>query len=470
MDDKVLETYSNTILKSLQDRIKELKLKDLPPIRKQIKSLQVKSANKSVLKKSVSREEFDALIQLRKALEREQKNARRSVGALIQNKPEVYRSVIEKIQNEGITGRAIGNAIKVFQARPTRLGGIGHDYDKLTGKVGHAPVGLNVLPDAMEKWLQPFSGPKAEKTRLAFLEAAEKANLRVGDEVLNFIDPAAHKPFALMTTGVLEKRFGSDAKKIPPEFLETLYKKQAHAKLFGGTSGFQVPAIDDLKGLDPNAFLETVKPYLELPYMGNKSASELEKVLMNSQNLSTEDLSKAIDNIPVDPKATELSERLGFLNKVSKKDLIIAEETGQIAAASKLSNAPNPLVKNLSKITNNPAARRTLALGGIGGGVLLSGLGVDARAQEVQDNPNDPWLKAQLKIDKVAHNLDKVALGGTVAAPATGGTSLAPAAAAETGSLVLGGLSLGMDATRSLKKNFVDRTQFDIMEFEGFGR
>ena len=134
---------------------------------------------------------------------------------------------------------------------------------------------------------------------------------------------------------------------------------------------------------------------------------------------------------------------------------------------------PNVISSQFAKIgkfAKTPSVARTLAIGGIGGGYLLSGLGVKARELEVEENPDDPWLKFQLKIDKAAHELDKVALGGTVAAPATGGTSLAVAGAAETGSLVLGGLSLGMDATRSLKKNFVDRTQMDIMEFEGFGR
>merc|ERR1712159_880842 len=88
---------------------------------------------------------------------------------------------------------------------------------------------------------------------------------------------------------------------------------------------------------------------------------------------------------------------------------------------------PNVISSKFAKIgkfAKTPSVARTLAIGGIGGGALLSGFGVNARAQEVKENPNDPWLKFQLKLDKTAHELDKVALGGTVAAPATGGASL----------------------------------------------
>ena len=416
IDNKVLETYSDTILESLQKRVKELKLDELPKVRRKISDAQSRTyvGGKRVTKiVGLTQEEFKALVTIRKALEREQKNARRAVGALIQNKGQIYQKVLDKIRNNKLTGKQITNAIKVFQAQPTRLGGIGHDYDPKIKKVGHAPVGLNVLPDAMEMWLTPFNKTESKQLRNRFLDLAKKNGLTVGDEWLNFIDPAAHKPFTTITTGVLEQRFGLNAKDIPKDFLEDLYKKQAHATLFGGTSGIKVPAISDLKGLDADAFFKAVTPYLELPYMGNKTASELEKVLMNSANLSTTDLAQAIRNIPIDPNAAELSERLKFINTVSPKDLIVAEETGQIAAASRLSDAPH-LLKHASKVNIGKKLLKAAPLPVVSS--LLAPSIVKAAEERQEENPNIVnWTQLQLeRASQFGTNLSTAGLAGVV--------------------------------------------------------
>ena len=79
-----------------------------------------------------------------------------------------------------------------------------------------------------------------------------------------------------------------------------------------------------------------------------------------------------------------------------------------------------------------------------------------AREQEVAANPDDPYLRFQLALDKRARDLDAAGLGATAAAPVTGGTSLAAAAVAETGSFGLGLTSSVMDFTRYAKSGHMN--------------
>ena len=64
IDNKVLETYSDTILESLQNRIKELKLNELPEVRGKIKEAQLRTSEggKRVTQiVGLTKEEFKAL-------------------------------------------------------------------------------------------------------------------------------------------------------------------------------------------------------------------------------------------------------------------------------------------------------------------------------------------------------------------------------------------------------------------------
>jgi hypothetical protein len=147
--------------------------------------------------------------------------------------------------------------------------------------------------------------------------------------------------------------------------------------------------------------------------MGNKTASELEKVLMNSADLSTADLSQAIRNIPIDPNAAELSERLKFINTLPSKDLIVAEETGQIAAASRLSDAPH-LLKHASKVGVGKKLLKMAPLPVVGS--LLAPSIVNAAEQRQEENPNAVnWTQLQLeRASQFGTNLSTAGLAGVV--------------------------------------------------------
>ena len=345
--DKVLDAYNQTIINDLKERFKWLQDESAKIFKKS-------RANQLAIKKGgsiLTADKFKALNQLRKSINREKKNNKRALGALIQNRPKVYKDVILDIINNKLDAEGISKAIKNFQGKAKRLGGIGHYYDPKISKVGHTKVGLNILPEALQDWVQPFDGPTGNKMWTEFQNLARKAKLDVGDEFLNFIDPAAHKPFTTVTTGILAKRFGLDAKSIPEDFLKELHQKQAHSALFGYEAGFKMPKLKELRGVDPEEFFKAAKPYLELPYMGNKVASDLDRVLVNSEGMTTPQLQKAIRDIPIDPKATELAEKLKMFeqNPDLKGRLRIVD--GNITASSPITGPVHPgdiKIKNAS--------------------------------------------------------------------------------------------------------------------------
>jgi len=374
------------------------------------------------------------------------KKVRRSLGSMTSINPELVGDLTEKLLSGNYTDKEIAGAWRTFHETVEQMQNDGY-------KVGHHAISLSLMKE-------PLSSLPRETQHQVLSILEQDYGYQFAETGMKYVSPLAHetaqlgktrKPGSVKTGLRLDYQEGlgnvASVDEVNPNLRNLLEPNMAHADRFGGNKGFSKQALEAISGeTDASKIAAKLQPFIEVELAGTRQGLETTKAIFDS----------------------------GF-----KDGKFVAEnwaEGGKVEKAlSKVESIKPPNVisskfSKISKFAKTPSVARTLAIGGIGGGALLSGFGVDARAQEVKENPNDLWLKFQLKLDKTAHELDKVALGGTVAAPATGGTSLAVAGAAETGSLVLGGLSLGMDATRSLKKNFVDRTQFDIMEFEGFGR
>jgi len=378
------------------------------------------------------------------------KKIRRALGSITSIHPELVGDFAEKLLSGNYTDKEVAGAYRTFHETVEQM-------KNAENLVGHHAISLSLMREPLSKLPR-----ETQNQVLNILE--QDYGYQFAEGGMKYVSPLGHesaqmgqtrKPGSVKTGMRLDYQvgLGQDGKpianidEINPNLRELLEPRMAHAERFGGTKGFGKQAIEAISGeTDPTKIAAKLQPFIEVEMAGTRQGLETTKAIMETGF-------KDGKFVPDNWKEGGLVEQA--LNKVEtvKPPNVISSKFSKIA-----------------KFAKTPSVARTLAIGGIGGGALLSGFGVDARAQEVKENPNDPWLKFQLKLDKTAHELDKVALGGTVAAPATGGTSLAVAGAAETGSLVLGGLSLGMDATRSLKKNFVERTQFDIMEFEGFGR
>ena len=374
------------------------------------------------------------------------KKVRRSLGSMTSINPELVGDLTEKLLSGNYTDKEIAAAWRTFHETVEQMQNDGY-------KVGHHAISLSLMKE-------PLSNLPRETQHQVLSILEQDYGYQFAETGMKYVSPLAHetaqlgktrKPGSVKTGLRLDYQEGlgkvASVDEVNPNLRNLLEPNMAHADRFGGNKGFGKQALEAISGeTDASKIAAKLQPFIEVELAGTRQGLETTKAIFDS----------------------------GF-----KDGKFVAEnwsEGGKVEKAlSKVESIkpPNVISSKFSKIAKfakTPSVARTLAIGGIGGGYLLSGLGVKARELEVEENPNDPWLKFQLKIDKAAHELDKVALGGTVAAPATGGTSLAVAGAAETGSIGLGGLSLGMDLTRSLKKNFVDRTQMDIMEFEGFGR
>jgi len=295
-------------------------------------------------KQIFSKEMFKSLIDIRKAIGRERKNIRRALGGLLQTDPKAYAPVIQKIVEGDLKGVEVSNAIKNFQGQAKRLGGLGHYTDKITGKVGHADTGVNILLDGLEDWIQPFEGPQQQKMLAEFRDLSKKAGIQVGDEFLSYIDPAAHMPFVKKVHGMMKDRFGLNPKDIPEDLYTEMRRKMAHNSLFGGTEGFKMPVIKGLKGASAEEFFEAARPWLEMPKMNTEVAKRLDEVIKNSPNLSDADFLKAVKAVPYSEGAEELRDQLQIFRQTKPEDLMI--QNGKVIAAS-------PIDKNRLQI--NPA-------------------------------------------------------------------------------------------------------------------
>ena len=103
-------------------------------------------------------------------------------------------------------------------------------------------------------------------------------------------------------------------------------------------------------------------------------------------------------------------------------------------------------LKQLSTIGKRAAMLNPLMFGASTG---LGALALQDRIKEVAANPDDPWLKFQLRLDQAALGADATGLA-TSAAALTGWGALAPAAA-EITSNVASGASLALDFGRWVK-------------------
>ena len=374
------------------------------------------------------------------------KKVRRALGSMTSINPELVGDLTEKLLSGNYTDKEIAGAWRTFHETVEQMQNDGY-------KVGHHAISLSLMKE-------PLSNLPRETQNQVLSILEQDYGYQFAETGMKYVSPVAHESAQIgktrkpgsSKTGLrldYQEALGGVASldEVNPNLRGLLEPNMAHAQRFGGNKGFGAQALEAISGeTDATKIAAKLKPFIEVELAGTRQGLETTKAIFDS----------------------------GF-----KDGKFVAEnwaEGGKVEKAlSKVESIKPPNVisskfSKISKFAKTPSVARTLAIGGIGGGYFLSGLGVKARELEAEENPNDPWLKFQLKVDKAAHELDKVALGGTVAAAPTGGASLPVAGAAETGSLGLGLLSLGMDFTRSLKKNFVDRTQMDIMEFEGFGR
>lgn len=114
-------------------------------------------------------------------------------------------------------------------------------------------------------------------------------------------------------------------------------------------------------------------------------------------------------------------------------------------------------IQQINQAARNPAARRfgaAVPFVGAGLGAAFVGANRQARLEEIQQNPQDPTLKANLVLDELSGQADRVTLAGAAMLP----TPAAPVGAAMIGageltSTVTGLTSLAIDGGRAFIKS-----------------
>jgi len=472
--DAELLAYNETIIEMLKERygdiLKKRAATKQAPRRPKTKLLVDYSVKGSTSKGAMPSNYFEALKFWNDQLGREKKSNLRAKGAFLQNLPEDNLEVLRQIVNGDMDARDIAIFIKAHQGQSARLGGAGHYYDKVTKQVGHAVTGLNLIPDAMEEWLQPFDGPNATEMRLKFLNLAKEKGYNLGDNFLNFIDPAAHKPFNEKLSGLLADRYGLKKSDIPENVYGKIKQWQAHADLFGSEKGRPIPiGIEGIKGIKPEEFLKAITPWLELPRMTNENATTLNNIIQNYKDLPTEDFEQAILKLPeVSDNKTlmNLNEQLAQYNEFGKSGHLRIDEFGKVSASSPIEGP----IKNVADIKLfeqsghllNDAQRVATGSGSLYkklwklapipiAGLALSGGIVRAAEQRYEENPSIAnWTQLQLeRISQKANQVSAAAIVPTVVPePATSAAGIATIAVAETVDTLASGGSLLIDAVR----------------------
>ena len=464
------------------------------------------------------------------SLKSEIKKLKRGLGGIILTDPEHYRKtglfqkIADNVKDPAVWGRDLFRALGSWDSKM-------HDFagSVVKGKVGHHRTALSILRDALE--------PLDIDIRKEFKALALKNGYKVGEEFVDYIDPAAHKAFTKAVTGKLAEKLGIDhvskATAKHKELFAALTERAAHAAAFGSETGLWVPKELIKKGATAEEVFNIARPYLELARRGADAGLELDKIISSDNWNTTEELLELVkkvevqDTTPIQNAMRRDLYNAGFIDEsgfsklrkgrevvkspqqlgqtieqtlsnvwepvdarglrgltrqiepVTESGQVLFSKTndlsdavkpvgGGVAALTADSFAPtgynklteqaqkvgNKLVeakdaanlKQLSTIGKRAAMLNPLMFGASTG---LGALALQDRIKEVAANPDDPWLKFQLRLDQTALGADATGLTSSAAA-LTGWGALVPAAA-EITSNVASGASLALDFGRWVK-------------------
>ena len=241
--------------------------------------------------KSIDSALYRSLSKIRSQL----KSLRRGLGGLLTMDPdaivnpktkETWGMLVKEIVNENITGQALADRFKKFGSFVYTSSNV------QKGKVGHHRTALNILRDILQD--KPF------EFRSKFKDLASKAGYMIGEEFIDFIDPASHNYFSTNVEGALLKKLGiKDKKLLPPKLVEALADRYAHALRFGSGAGVEVPADFLKQNVNVDSLFAFARPYLEGARRGADAALELDAVISGDNWETADDLIEAINKIKI---------------------------------------------------------------------------------------------------------------------------------------------------------------------------
>ena len=420
--EQTVELMVETIRERILDRIDEL----------ESSNIKLRKGRSRGSYKRTNRATYDAIGKLEKQL----KSLNRGLGAILTSDPnavvnpktkETWGGLVKSLLDENVQGEQLATKLESFQSFVYTSRKI------VPGKVGHHRTALNILREVLKD--KPFD------YRTKFKEIAAKNGYQIGEEFVDFIDPAAHKEFTKHVKGKLNKLGIYSKTDMPKALEESLINRYAHAKQFGGNPGWEVPRGWLRDDVDPETLFKFSQPYLEASKRSSIAGLEIDDILEKGNWETPDDLVKQLDKVALN-QTDDLFDiygnalRPGFnpqfpLGETGVKNTQVSEEAVK-KLGLQMSDINPHLLKDAAKdVMKWRKAAKTGALLGIGG---VSVLGTGSSAAETT---------ARTKIAaETGHWLDKTQAG-------ISGFSLANDLGSYTGVWAVPGaiLSTGADLT-----------------------
>ena len=394
------------------------------------------------------------------------KQAERAKRSIISSTDETFGFLVEEALSKDLSGEAIKNKIRGLIERqfPKNLRLISSDRIHHKNALELVELVSQQSPDVVLNFLQRsekegyFFGDSLENTRGAsFTEAAHTGAFpqdnasginypreygAAGDRLVSghpagTNDPRfkfqnktygsgdelfdAIKPALAYSADALDRALFADRPKI--DMLETLAKNQ----------GLLEPG-ESVRDLNPGPRLQAIQTFAEQP--DNKILIEGAR----GQTASYEAFLKS--------ERPNLKKVLEQFPELPLSNLPIGSPELETALGIDIGTGSAKLAFKGSKLILPAAA----------GGLLLSGLGVQAAEQQYQEDPSFIH-NVQRKLASTELAADTVAAGATAAAPITGGTSLAVAGGAEVVSMGAGLINLAIDGGKAYLKMLTNPKQ-----------
>tara|TARA_B100000287_G_scaffold431384_1_gene488524 strand:- start:47 stop:1651 length:1605 start_codon:yes stop_codon:yes gene_type:complete len=264
--------------------------------------------------KTVNLKLYQALSKIRGQL----KSLRRGAGGLLTMDPdaivnpatkETWGMLVKELVDKNLTGQALADRLKKFGAF------VDTNSPVFRGRVGHHRTALGILREVLKD--KPF------EFRTKFKDLARRAGYMIGEEFIDFIDPASHNYFSTNVQGVLLKKLGITKKnQLPPSLVEALADRYAHALRFGSGAGVDVPT-DFLKAdVNVDSLFSFARPYLEGARRGAESALEIDEVIRKGVWETPEELTRLINKIKIRDTSDLLDARGRPIFKQDKTSIV----------------------------------------------------------------------------------------------------------------------------------------------------
>ena len=239
--------------------------------------------------KSIYKEHFRPDYDKLSKIQLEVQTLARGLGGILSTDPQFYEDnfgLFSKINKFDLKGIDLSDE---FEKIGAKLGFYGRT-EKF--KVGHHPTALSTLREALNV--------RDPKFRKEFLKIMRERGYQIGEDLIQYIDPLAHKEVAEKVNGIFRK-FGL-RKSDNPLLFDELAQRYAHASWAGGTGGVEVPTFlateltpdqiaqyGDTVLPTPEAFADVASPYVDIDRTAMNSAKNLDNVIQKlaKQNFAT---------------------------------------------------------------------------------------------------------------------------------------------------------------------------------------